>query len=68
MNKAREIKKLKKKAREYITEYYATSANYDCGLALAEELSYGMRYYKELFNKTMDRLSEIDPDAPDTRL
>ncbi len=68
MNKEKEIKKLRKEAKKYYLAYCATADSYSCGLSLAEHISSELTHYKIEFNKVMDRLAELDPLAPDTRL
>jgi hypothetical protein len=63
-----DIEKLKKEARKHILRYNAIAEEYSCGLALAEHISFAMRFHKEEFNRIMDELAKLDPETPKFRL
>lgn len=62
------IKRLKKKATWHYLAYWSIAREYDSGLSLTEFVSSELTLHKEKFNKTMDKLSKIDPNAPTDRL
>ncbi len=59
---------LKKRAKYHVLQYRAHLDRYDCGAAMAEEVSLDVQYHQKKFNTIMDKLAKIDPDTPETRL
>jgi hypothetical protein len=64
----KEIKNLKGIAKSHYVAYCLMADKYDCGLKLTEYLLPDMIYHKIKFNEAMDKLAELDPDTPKTRL
>ena len=62
------IKLLKIQARSQYIEYKKAMDTVDCGHTLALTVSSRVRDAVKKFNKTMDKLSKLDPTAPKSRL
>jgi len=66
MNLAKQIIKLKSKAKDYYLQ--ATSLPYECGINLTRYISKSNKDAIINFNQTMDELAKIDPLTPSKRL
>jgi hypothetical protein len=62
------ISRLKLKARGHYIAYQQTLAGLDCGSSLGEVIRPQAAIHREAFNRTMDDLAKIDPNAPTQRL
>lgn len=62
------VKQLKREAARYYREYMRVTAPYDCGKFMAEYFHPEATTFRKLFNATMDKLAELDPDCPKERL
>jgi hypothetical protein len=62
------LDKLKDRARTHYLAYMAILDDFDCGIDMAEHLSSSMCTHKLKFNDAMDKIRELDSNAPLTRL
>ena len=59
---------LKRKARRHYETYQRFREALDCGDALAEFVSVTLASEKQHFEKTMQRIRKLDPNAPEIKL
>jgi len=62
------ISRLKKKLKKHYVGYHKIADSVDCGLSLAETISSDMYNHKIEFNKTIQKLKEMDSACPDVKL